>query len=133
MLNVSITQAISSEGQIISDLWGDWVCTTVSIFCTGKPQLNAASLRGSMNASAEQRVSFEFAFFFNQLICFQITHGNCRRVFYCKNVHETHRGKISLLFGWISVGKKLDFPCDIRSPQAITFKSTVSATNCANS
>lgn len=54
VLNVFITQAISSEGQIISSPWGDLVYATVSIFCMGKPQLKAASLRDSTNASADQ-------------------------------------------------------------------------------
>jgi len=54
VLNVSITQAISSEGQIISSLWGDLVYSTVSVFCMRKPQLKAALLRDSVNASANQ-------------------------------------------------------------------------------
>lgn len=45
MLKVSVTQTISSGGQITSNLWGN--CSTLPIFCTGKPQLKSASLRGS--------------------------------------------------------------------------------------
>lgn len=52
MLNVSITQVISSEGKIISSFWRDLVYSTVSVVCLRKPQLKTALLRDSVSVSA---------------------------------------------------------------------------------
>lgn len=61
MLNVSIIQVISSEGQIISSRWKDFIYSTVSIFCMRKPWLKAALLRDSINASTDCWLFFSWS------------------------------------------------------------------------
>lgn len=93
VLNVSITQVISSEGKIISSFWRDLVYSTVSVVCLRKPQLKTALLRDSVSVSAYLWHFFEAEIFgFKSVYLLQnpqITRVNYG-VLHCKNVHRTH-------------------------------------------
>lgn len=122
MLNVSITQTISSEGHINSNLWGTLDCSTVSIFCTVKICL-------AEGRAAEGLFVF-YLFFFNLLLfiswfAFRSHMISAEGFFAVRMYMKSTRRKNFVALCLDKCEEKLDLPHDICSLQTTTFKSTV--------
>lgn len=107
VLNVSITQVISSESKIISSFWRDLVYSTSICSLPEKTNVKNCLAEGFSECFCISLTSFEAEIFGFKSVDLlqnpQITHVNYG-ILHCKNVHRTHtEGKILLLFGWINV------------------------------